>query len=42
MIQNYNNYEEYKWRFPSLSELTLIIFNIELTQLDSEASKLLI
>ena len=28
----------YIWRPPSLSELTLAIFNMELTRLDSEAS----
>ena len=28
-----------KWRPPSLSELTPMIFNTELTHLDSEASK---
>ena len=29
-----------KWRLPSLSELTPIIFNMELTHLGSEDSKL--
>ena len=29
-----------KWRYPSLSELTPMVFNMELTHLGSDASKL--
>ena len=34
-----NGFLEDKWRPPSLSELTPIIFNMELTHLGTEASK---